>query len=746
MRFIALFLLNLVCAAQFSIPAKAQTPLTGATFRTAKNYCLSLVLLFISSASNSALASTGCSAWNTSGVAMSAGQTVANSIGGFSEGDIITINFNNGNTNNVVKITALGSMSVVQWLAGTTTTVSYTVKASDVGSNISYELYGGANNNWSTEFECVYVSSVAVPSAGSYAAGDTLNFTIVTSENVTVDTSSGTPQLSLTIGTTIVQANYVSGSGTKNLSFAYIVQAGETDFDGISVGTLSSNGGSLILTTARYPSNMGLTLDNVGSTSSVLVNTIAPTLSSSSPADDASAVAVDANIVLTFSEAVDTETGTIVIKKVSDGSTVESFDVATSTAISGSGTTTITINPTSNLTGSTAYYIEIASTAFDDAAGNSYAGITGATTLNFETADVSAPTLSSSSPSDDATGVAVDANIVLTFSEAVDTETGTIVIKKVSDNTQVESFDVATSSAISGSGTTTITINPTSNLASSTAYYIEIASTAFDDAAGNSYAGITGATTLNFETADVAAPTLTFSPADGATGVAADANITITFSEAVRLLDDSALSDTNVDALITLKDTNSSGANIAFDATASGNVITINPTSDFSAEQTVYVAIGATVEDSSDNAITASNATFAVVQTNSPELDFAANETAIRTVLVDDMMRAVRSSLNASARMMSDVRGRLRGADGSLPTLSTRSVPLEIDGVASADAGTLSTRGTATASLIRHSGAYRRLFFSDFDIQHDLDTDNTTATLSARVAWEHMVADGTLLG
>ena len=381
--------------------------------------------------------------------------------------------------------------------------------------------------------------------------------------------------------------------------------------------------------------------------------------------------------------------------------------------------------------------------------GSTYSlNITGAgvASITVAASDIAPPALSSSSPADDATGVAVDANIELTFSEAVDTETGTIVIKKVSDGSTVESFDVATSNAISGSGTTTININPTSDLAGSTAYYLEIASTAFDDAAGNSYAGISGATTLNFETADVTAPTLTFSPADGATNVAADANITITFSEAARLLDDSALSDTNVDALITLKDTNSNGSNIAFDATVSGNVITINPTSDFSSEQTVYVAIGATVEDSSDNAITASSATFTVVNIPSPAQDFAANETAIRTVLVDDMMRAVRSSLNASARMMSDVRGRLRGADGSVPTLSTRSVPLEIDGVASADAGTLSTRGTATASLIRHSGAYRRLFFSDFDIQHNLDTDNTTATLSARVAWEHMVADGTLLG
>lgn len=479
---------------------------------------------------------------------------------------------------------------------------------------------------------------------------------------------------------------------------------------------------------------------------SVAVNSAdatAPTLSSSSPSDDATGVAVDANIELTFSENIAAGTGNITLYDSSD-TAIEAFDVTTAdVTISGAKAT---INPSSNLSSSTTYYVQVDATAIDDAAGNSFAGISDKTTLNFTTADVSAPTLSSSSPSDDATGVAVDANIELTFSEAVDTETGTIVIKKVSDGSTVESFDVATSTAISGSGTTTITINPTYDLAGSTAYYIEIASTAFDDAAGNSYAGISGTTTLNFETADVTAPTLTFSPADGTTGVAADANITITFNEAVRLLDDSALSDTNVDALITLKDTNSSGSNIAFDATVSGNVITINPTSDFSSEQTVYVAIGATVEDSSDNAITASSATFAVVNIPSPAQDFAANETAIRTVLVDDMMRAVRSSLNASARMMSDVRGRLRGADGSVPTLSTRSMPLEMDGVASADAGTLSTRGTATASLIRHSGAYRRLFFSDFDIQHDLDTDNTTATLSARVAWEHMVADGTLLG
>ena len=233
------------------------------------------------------------------------------------------------------------------------------------------------------------------------------------------------------------------------------------------------------------------------STGFELINT-APTLSSSSPSDGATGVAVDANIVLTFSEAVDVESGNITLKKSSDDSTVETFDV-TGSLVTGTGTTEITINPSTTLTGSTNYYITIAATAFDDDSSNSYAGITDSTTLNFTTADVGDPTLSSSSPADGATGVAVDANIVLTFSEAVDVESGNIVIKKSSDDSTVETFDV-TGSLVTGTGTTEITINPSTTLTGSTNYYITIAATAFDDDSSNSYAGITDSTTLNFTT------------------------------------------------------------------------------------------------------------------------------------------------------------------------------------------------------------------------------------------------------
>ena len=108
----------------------------------------------------------------------------------------------------------------------------------------------------------------------------------------------------------------------------------------------------------------------------------APTLSSSTPADDATAVAVDANIVLTFSEAVDVESGNITIN--TGGSTVAMIDV-TSGLVTGTGTNTITINPASDLVANTNYNVLIDASAFDDSAGNSYAGITSTTALSFTT-------------------------------------------------------------------------------------------------------------------------------------------------------------------------------------------------------------------------------------------------------------------------------------------------------------------------------------------------------------------------
>ena len=230
----------------------------------------------------------------------------------------------------------------------------------------------------------------------------------------------------------------------------------------------------------------------------------APTLSSSTPADNAPGVAVDSNIVLNFSESVDAESGNITIKKTSDNSTIETIDV-TSDQVTGSESSQITINPSSNFIGSTEYYVLIDASAFDDSSSNSYAGISSTTDLSFTTVNA-VPTLSSSTPADNATGVAIDANIVLNFSESVDAGSGNITIKKTSDNSTIETIDV-TGSKVTGSGSAQITINPSSNFDAETEYYVLIDAAAFDDSDSGSYAGISSTTALSFTVDALSDPT-----------------------------------------------------------------------------------------------------------------------------------------------------------------------------------------------------------------------------------------------
>ncbi|MBY0485782.1 MAG: choice-of-anchor I family protein, partial [Flavobacteriaceae bacterium] len=123
---------------------------------------------------------------------------------------------------------------------------------------------------------------------------------------------------------------------------------------------------------------------------------------------------------------------------------------------------------------------------------------------------------------------------------------------------------------------------------------------------------------------DTTAPITTIVPANGATNVASTINPTISFNEAIRLADNSTLTNTNVDALIELRTNNASGATIPFDATVSGNTITIVPTVALNNSQLYYVALlPNTIEDTSNNAIiTTQSSTFT---TGNPTATLATN-------------------------------------------------------------------------------------------------------------------------
>jgi hypothetical protein len=77
------------------------------------------------------------------------------------------------------------------------------------------------------------LSSVQLPANGLYKAGDTLDFVFRFSEKIILSGRIGSATVSVTIGTRSKPALYVSGNGTDNLLYRYIIQPGESDKDGI---------------------------------------------------------------------------------------------------------------------------------------------------------------------------------------------------------------------------------------------------------------------------------------------------------------------------------------------------------------------------------------------------------------------------------------------------------------------------------------------------------------------------------
>ncbi|MEC0093712.1 S-layer homology domain-containing protein [Paenibacillus macquariensis] len=114
------------------------------------------------------------------------------------------------------------------------------------------------------------VISVSVPANGTYTFGQALDFGVAFDQAVSVDTTNGTPSLWLVIGIKSVRADYLSGSGSNTLTFRYTVQRGDSDLDGITVGALDLNRGTIKDSVSN--TDASLTLNSVGSTAGVLVN------------------------------------------------------------------------------------------------------------------------------------------------------------------------------------------------------------------------------------------------------------------------------------------------------------------------------------------------------------------------------------------------------------------------------------------------------------------------------------------
>jgi hypothetical protein len=183
-----------------------------------------------------------------------------------------------------------------------------------------------------------------------------------------------------------------------------------------------------------------------------------------------------------------------------------------------------------------------------------------------------APTVSFIAPANAATGIALNANITATFSEAMNASTITTTTFTLKQGI------TPVSGAVTYVGTTAI-FNPASNLTAS-AIYTATVTTGVKDLAGNALAVNKTWSFTTGTTADTTAPTVSSTaPATAAIGIALNANVTATFSEA---MDPSTITTTTY----TLKQ----GTTIVPGAvTYVGTSATFNPTSNLAAS-TIYTA------------------------------------------------------------------------------------------------------------------------------------------------------------
>lgn len=187
------------------------------------------------------------------------------------------------------------------------------------------------------------------------------------------------------------------------------------------------------------------------------------------------------------------------------GTTLETFSSAVTT---GANSISFTETAASATATHFAFYVR-------DAAGND-----SAVTTQAYTHDLTGPALTSSTPADGSTDVAVGTNIALVFDETVAAGSGNFYL--YNGATLLETITVAGATI----STNTVTLNPLADFANEAAINVRWDAGVVTDQRGNGVAANTGATLLNFTVIAAVAPG-TWDITDNA-----DGSMTITASEA----------------------------------------------------------------------------------------------------------------------------------------------------------------------------------------------------------------------
>ncbi|HKM94935.1 MAG TPA: Ig-like domain-containing protein, partial [Prolixibacteraceae bacterium] len=351
------------------------------------------------------------------------------------------------------------------------------------------------------------VTSVSVPSNKTYGADQYLDFTVNFDLDVNVNVTDGKPSIPVTLNTGgTVAATYLSGTGTKALVFRYIIESGVNDPDGISLGAVIALNGSIIKDT--FDRDAILTLNNIGNTTAVLIDAIAPTALITMN-DNALRIGETTTTTFTFSE-----------KVIGFSNADLSIANGTLTTVSSSDdgiTWTATFTPTNNLEVAT-NEITLDLTGITDLIGNAGVGTTSSPNYAIDT---KRPVSESIVLSNNAFKIGETALLTFTFSEAITGFT----------NADLTIANGTLSAVSSADGITwTGTFTPTDGLEAAI-NVITIDNTAYTDIAGNTGVGTNNS--ANY-TMDTKVPSvLSINRADDNPTFASSADFTVTFSESV---------------------------------------------------------------------------------------------------------------------------------------------------------------------------------------------------------------------
>jgi lipopolysaccharide export system protein LptA len=382
-------------------------------------------------------------------------------------------------------------------LTGTAESYSLVTVYDTDGSTVLGTATADGAGNWSVTTSVMSEGSHTLTSKAADAMGN-ISTTSAGLEIVidsTAPSAPSTPDLSAISDSGTSNTDNITSVSTPTLTGT--AEAGSVvtvyDTDGSTVlGTATATDGIWSVTTSNLSDGVHILtskeMDTAGNTSSASAGLVIVIDSAAQGVDSINRVTgqltsgASVDFTVSFAEAV---TGVDINDFLLSSTGSADGTIAAVSQLSAS-TYTVSVN-TINGDGSLRLDLKSVGTGITDIAGNAIT--TGFSSGQTYTIDTTVPTVTSFSPSDGATNVAVGSNVVSSFSEAIQRGTGTIFLRSGSSTgTIIEQFNAATSDRLSLDGST-LTIDPTANLAGDTQYFVTFDAGTVQDLAGNNFAG-----------------------------------------------------------------------------------------------------------------------------------------------------------------------------------------------------------------------------------------------------------------